>query len=368
MSFIGSSVHPAIDVFRTTLCISDMTRFREDSNPNYSTQVHVDHACGEWEATVTATRDPAYYRSSFVCEPRQDDIRVRIKFVSVDVLGPRPVYEWKVRIYTSATYLADDRFGTPSVATSSWREPESTCIEFVLHDEKLQPRRTSSGPIKLTIQCEIAVRGREVVKRMKTKSMGKGLITDLGEVDLEGKADAWLIGHDGRVPVLKLFLVARSKTFRAMLEGETRMKESRTGEIKLEDYSKSTLEAFWKFLFQESTEGWEKDHNLAIDMAALGDYYDIPDLMKSAEQLLISMVNHRTALDIVVLTDKINLPKLEAEVVAYIMKNGGYEYDELKDLPKTALAKLVVSMLEKRGSSHKSVLSLQQEMELVNML
>ena len=89
-------------------------------------------------------------------------------------------------------------------------------------------------------------------------------------MDIESKADAWFVGSDGMLPVMKMFLILRSKVFKTMLSGNPDSDVAKEGKIELKDFDLRTLSAFWKYVVGDIKKGWDDDFELTKNLLDLG--------------------------------------------------------------------------------------------------
>ncbi|XP_010554699.1 PREDICTED: putative BTB/POZ domain-containing protein At2g40440 [Tarenaya hassleriana] len=117
----------------------------------------------------------------------------------------------------------------------------------------------------------------------------------------------------------KIFLSARSKVFRVMLEADE-CKTSRDETITLSELKHKELEALLEFLYKGSlTADKLKLHVRPLYLAA--DKYDIPYLQDVCRNHLISNLNSSSALDMLELSSVLSDDALNKSALDFVKKN-----------------------------------------------
>ena len=162
-------------------------------------------------------------------------------------------------------------------------------------------------------------------------------------------SDFALVGQDGvSVPVCKLILAARSPVFAANLASKGTA-EAATATVVIADYESATLRRFWQFLLgDEDPAPMVGNVQLAMDLLALADKYEVKGLFDSAETQLALSVRKDNAAEILKLADKVRAKKLENSVLDFLKANqGAIQPNELAELPKDVVAKIFARMAKK---------------------
>lgn len=114
------------------------------------------------------------------------------------------------------------------------------------------------------------------------------------EAMAENCTDLVLECSDGsKIRAHRAVLVSRSSVFRAMLESE--MEESRSGTIKITDFTYEVLRLFVHYLYTAEIHP-ESLNECAFDLLALAEKYNVKHLKSVCERFMTSKVNNENAL------------------------------------------------------------------------
>lgn len=118
------------------------------------------------------------------------------------------------------------------------------------------------------------------------------------------------------IPAHKHILVSRSPVFKAMLEND--MTESRSGTIKISDVSYDTLRAFVDYLYTAEA---SLDNQMACNLLALGEKYQVKHLKTYCEKYLIAKMNWDKAIANYAFAYQYNCKQLLNAALAVILDN-----------------------------------------------
>ncbi|KAL2339725.1 hypothetical protein Fmac_007665 [Flemingia macrophylla] len=110
--------------------------------------------------------------------------------------------------------------------------------------------------------------------------------------------------------------VTRSPVFKAMLEND--MTESRSGTIKISDVSYDTLRAFVDYLYTAEA---HLDNQMACNLLALGEKYQVEHLKTYCEKYLIAKMNWDKAIANYAFAYQYNCKELLHTALAVILEN-----------------------------------------------
>jgi len=123
---------------------------------------------------------------------------------------------------------------------------------------------------------------------------------------------------DRNIRCHKMVLASRSPVFRAMLLND--MEESSTQKVEPKNFDYNTMNLVLRFLYKGNIEnGPLEKHTEAIFKAA--DYYEINDLKKICEKLLIKKISISNMLELLVLADMYKAPDLKDAAKCLIISN-----------------------------------------------
>lgn len=105
-------------------------------------------------------------------------------------------------------------------------------------------------------------------------------------------SDFTIITGSKRFPIHKYILGTQSSAFAAIFQNN--MKERIEGKMKIEEFSENAVEEFLRFFY---TFNIQNDQN-AMELFALADKYDVPNLKTITEEMILKKVNKKNALDI----------------------------------------------------------------------
>jgi hypothetical protein len=124
---------------------------------------------------------------------------------------------------------------------------------------------------------------------------------------------------DRNIKCHKAVLAARSPVFRAMLLNE--MEESSKQKVEPRNFDYNTMNLVLRFLYKGQIESGPLEKNAdAIFKAA--DYYEIIDLKKICEKVLIRKISIGNMLELLVLADMYKAPELREATKSLIVANG----------------------------------------------
>ncbi len=125
-------------------------------------------------------------------------------------------------------------------------------------------------------------------------------------------ADIEIVCDDGKtIPAMSAVLKAKSKVFEAMLTHDT--EEKRTKQIKIQEASSETVEAFIKFLHSENQE-IQMGHEEILPIA---DYYQVHDLKIVCENNLIKKLRADNVPEMIGMANQYNAKNLETACSAF---------------------------------------------------
>jgi len=123
---------------------------------------------------------------------------------------------------------------------------------------------------------------------------------------------------DKNIRCHKMVLASRSPVFRAMLLND--MEESSTQKVEPKNFDYNTMNLVLRFLYKGHLEnGPLEKHTEAIFKAA--DYYEINDLKKICEKILIKKITISNMLEFLVLADMYKAPDLKSAAKSLIIAN-----------------------------------------------
>ncbi|TKY74219.1 BTB/POZ domain-containing protein [Spatholobus suberectus] len=118
------------------------------------------------------------------------------------------------------------------------------------------------------------------------------------------------------IPAHNNVLVSRSPVFKAMLEND--MTERRSGTIKISDVSYDTLRAFVNYLYTAEA---CLDNQMACNLLALGEKYQVKHLKTYCEKYLIAKMNWDKAIANYAFAYQYNCKQLLSAALAVILDN-----------------------------------------------
>jgi len=175
---------------------------------------------------------------------------------------------------------------------------------------------------KLKIKLEMKVLKEEV-----TLIHGKGKafnpIPDLSNINLkilEDKActDFRVICSGKPFPCHKVFLMARSSVFKAMIEGN--MKEANEESVEFNNCTEAVGESFVKFFYTGVVDEEILKEN-AVSFLDLGEQYDLAGLKAIAEQTMIANLNTDNMLNFFQAGDLYKAKKIKAAAKSFLRQN-----------------------------------------------
>lgn len=144
----------------------------------------------------------------------------------------------------------------------------------------------------LVLECQMKLTCYFIDDYVNYVDSGKKLMKDLREMLLSGDhSDLTLVVKNREMKVHKSVLAARSPVFKLMLS--TEMKEKLESRITLPDVSVEAANSFVKFLYTAEVTATECSRDL-LSLAAL---YQIDDLKRPCERMLITQLNGENAME-----------------------------------------------------------------------
>jgi len=119
-------------------------------------------------------------------------------------------------------------------------------------------------------------------------------------------------------PCHKVFLMARSSVFKAMIEGN--MKEANEGSVELKNCTEAVGESFVKFFYTGLVDEEILKEN-AISFLDLGEQYDLAGLKAIAEQTMIANLNTDNMLNFFQAGDLYKAKKIKAAAKSFLRQN-----------------------------------------------
>lgn len=138
-------------------------------------------------------------------------------------------------------------------------------------------------------------------------------VEDFSERILKGLKGLWTSGvlsdfvivcASKEFKVYKTVLAIQSSVLAAAFESN--MKESKTGRMKIEDFSKEAVEDFLKFLYTGET----PEETNAMEIFALASKYDVPALQKLMEEIVLDNLDESNAIEILTMAKQHNCGSL----------------------------------------------------------
>lgn len=134
----------------------------------------------------------------------------------------------------------------------------------------------------------------------------------------EGKHfDITIKTADGNEIKANKFILAQSPVFAAMLYNHD-TKEAKEGVIEIADISQESLNEMIRYMYTDEIPNLKE---LAIDLLYAGNKYDLPRLVKKAEEYLMSNVTIKNFGAISIAADQLNIVELQNAVVNFIVEN-----------------------------------------------
>eukprot|EP01018_Ginkgo_biloba_P035521 Gb_29654 [translate_table: standard] len=124
----------------------------------------------------------------------------------------------------------------------------------------------------------------ELKSRIAFLKMPEPMLDQYTDVVLE-------VGDGSKIKAHRIVLISKSPVFKAMLENE--MEESRSGTIKITDFSYAVLRSFVHYLY--TAEAFPDDH-VACDLLVLAEKYQVEQLKTICEKFITSKVNKDNAI------------------------------------------------------------------------
>lgn len=113
------------------------------------------------------------------------------------------------------------------------------------------------------------------------------------------------------------FILSRSPVFDAMLN-EHDTKEAQDGEISITDFDHDVVLEMVRYMYCDEI---PKLKEMALDLLVASDKYDLPGLGKECENYLMVNVNTGNFSDILVTADKLNYGDLKNAAINFIIEN-----------------------------------------------
>lgn len=114
----------------------------------------------------------------------------------------------------------------------------------------------------------------------------------------------------------KAIVAARCKYFKAMLDHDTR--EKQTSEVNIDDCDKSVFEAFLKYIYTDEVDGME---TVAVPLMILADKYSMRFLKDKCEKYLAEAVSSSDAIFLLIVADRYNCVLLKREALSKIQRH-----------------------------------------------
>ncbi|GLJ47531.1 hypothetical protein SUGI_1003790 [Cryptomeria japonica] len=124
------------------------------------------------------------------------------------------------------------------------------------------------------------------------------------------------VGDGSKIKAHRIVLISKSPVFKAMLGSE--MEESRSGTIKITDFSYEVLRAFVHYLYTAET---FPDEHMAFDLLVLAEKYQVKHLKTVSEKFLMSKVNKDNAIMTFAFAHQHNAKHLREAALSLIIEN-----------------------------------------------
>ncbi|XP_057327679.1 kelch repeat and BTB domain-containing protein 3-like [Microplitis mediator] len=234
-------------------------------------------------------------------------------FFSMHVKNTKPTFEVKIvkkgifnpsRAKITIYYLGSSY----SVTMIDWSGNESDTILV-----KEQPYSIDRG-----FKCRIELDEIDFDKAdLKILSSISG-INDLNKYFLSSKWSDVTIkdkNNTEELPAHKVLLASNSCVFERMFE--TNMKEARENCIRFDEFEADTITEMLRFLYTGRVEP-ENDYNVLLKLLEFSHMYQITKLTIYMSYKLIQNLTADNVIDILVKTDKFNVPKLHEKALLYL--------------------------------------------------
>lgn len=148
-----------------------------------------------------------------------------------------------------------------------------------------------------------------------------------------------------KIKAHKFILSARSPVFETMFN--TKMKESATNVIIMEDVTPDAFKLFLSFIYSNH---YETNNKFDDELLYLGDKYDVTDLKTIASQKIWDNMNVNNAIETLIHFDRHGISQLKTKAAAFIAKNknAAYTVAQRKNLQQTCpnLAELIDGIID----------------------
>ncbi|KAH9299064.1 hypothetical protein KI387_030746, partial [Taxus chinensis] len=124
------------------------------------------------------------------------------------------------------------------------------------------------------------------------------------------------VGDGSKIKAHRIVLISKSPVFKAMLENE--MEESRSGTIKITDFSYEVLRSFVHYLYTAET---FPDEHMAFDLLVLAEKYQVKHLKIICEKFLTSKVNNDNSIMNFAFSHQHNAKHLREAALSLIIEN-----------------------------------------------
>ena len=202
-------------------------------------------------------------------------------------------------------------------------------FDDVLMQRDLTDKLLPNGNLTLVFEITVYCKGKNLTSSMdmtfdrtnflRQNQRRKQVCDHLGQVladkefcDVEIQCDKSIF------PCHKLVLAARSPVFRAMLQAD--MKEKQTKKIVIEDSKPEIVSEMLNFIYTGDITN-EKLHEMASDLLAVGEKYQLVHLTKMCEDKLCSTLEVDKSIEYLVLGDLYNLLTLKTLALELVAKN-----------------------------------------------
>lgn len=124
------------------------------------------------------------------------------------------------------------------------------------------------------------------------------------------------VGDGSKIKAHRIVLISKSPVFRAMLENE--MEESRSGTIKITDFSYEVLRSFVHHLYTAEV---FPDEHMACHLLVLAEKYQVKHLKTICEKFITSKVNNDNAIMSFAFANQHNAKHLREAALSLIIEN-----------------------------------------------
>jgi len=114
----------------------------------------------------------------------------------------------------------------------------------------------------------------------------------------------------------KFMLTARSPVFKAMFQHDS--KENQSNVVEIKDIESKVLEEMLHYIHTGDAPNIK---DLAKDLLAAADFYQLEQLKASCQELLSETLDAENALKMLILSDKYSAPKLRKNAIALVTEN-----------------------------------------------